>query len=312
MADINLEDGGDTTTGTNQADTITGGDGDDTISAGQGNDTVYGGEGNDTIDGEQGTDTIDGGPGDDQIEGGAGNDNLSGGDGDDIIAGENGDDIIEGGSGDDSLSGGSGNDTFVFNFTVSGGVTAQTYAAYATSLGLTLQDGLITQSQFSTSYTAWLSGLISELGLGSDTDGDGFVSFGLNQNDASETATPYIEGMTAAELDALFGVRQDIDVKTGKTMQERYFSDLDASTQTITSHDGTDTIIDWTGSNDTLQLNGLSGLTAEQFDALFNVGLNSNGDTVLSWAGGSITFDGMSIADVSTFYITGSDDGWFI
>lgn len=245
-----------------------------------------------------GGDTTTGTPDDDVIAGGNGADTISGGAGNDIISGGNGNDIIEGGLGSDTLSGGRGDDKFVFTFGVSSGPIGTTFAQFAASQNIQLVDGQLSQNQFSTAYTSWLSKLILDAGLGTDIDGDGIISFGLNQNDASSEATPFIEGMSAEDLQKIFGGREDLTVKTGKTTQERYYSDLADGALSITSHDGTDKILDFRGQSmgsDTLQFKGIADL--DQFKALFTVSkvdIDNDGkdDTVIGWNGGSLTLLG--------------------
>ena len=248
-----------------------------------------------------GSDTVVGGNGDDTIYGGAGDDTLSG---------NRGDDTIDSGTGDDTLSGGLGNDTFVFNFEVDQGVSAMSYDDWAAAnMSITVADGM-TQSAFSTSYTAWLSYVANTLHLGADLDGNGVIDVGLNQNDASSTATPWIEGVSQDDLNAIFGDREDLTVKTGKTTQERYYSN-DASTGdslSITNSDGHDIVLDLKDSNDHVQLNGI---TEDQALTLFSLSvIDATGDgkldTVLSWGGGSITLsDYHAYSDLGSFLDSG-------
>ena len=85
-----------------------------------------------------------------------------------------------------------------------------------------LKDGT-SQSFFSTHYTAWLSHLVDTYHLGHDVNADGKVSVDLNQNDPN--GTPIVEGLTQAELSALFGAREDFTWTQGKATQTRYYSD---------------------------------------------------------------------------------------
>ena len=94
----------------------------------------------------------------------------------------------------------------------------------------TISDGT-TQSYFAVNYTAWLTEIFNSEevlayldGLGIDTSGGIVVK--LNQN--SEDGAPYIEVGGVAYYDvfeSFFGGRTDVDLKTGKTSQERWYSD---------------------------------------------------------------------------------------
>jgi hypothetical protein len=215
---------------------------------------------------------------DDSIYGMAGNDTLEGLAGADLLDGGDGDDMLDGGTGSDVLTGGLGADAFHTAFTVTPPETS-TFSGWLAEQGLApVADGA-SQSFFSKNYTAWLTSLVADNELGADVDGDGVVSVDINQNDA--TGTPVIEGMTAEELATLFGDRQSLDVQTGKTTHERWFSDTFTFGDTTVATDaGTDTITDFNAAQgDTLHL---AGVTQADFDAFFNVAeTDVNADTVL-------------------------------
>lgn len=97
--------------GTDAGDTLVGGPGDQIIHGNGGNDTLRGGPGNDRILGGRGDDYLRDGVGDDTLDGGNGNDNLDSGAGNDLLKGEAGDDTLFGGRDNDTLKGGSGDDT---------------------------------------------------------------------------------------------------------------------------------------------------------------------------------------------------------
>jgi len=275
---INGLGGDDTLNGGNQSDILNGGGGNDTLNGGTGDDTLNGGEGNDTLNGDQGNDTLNGDAGNDILNGGTGDDVLNGGSGDDTLNGGNGEDILTGGSGDDILTGGNDPDTFRYSFTVTegtGGSSSFTGWLIANGLGSQVIDGEVadgtTQNVFSTQYTAWLNHLVSEYGLGEDLDGDGIVNIGLNQNDAGEDATPWIEGISPEDLAAMFGDRDSVMLKTGKVSQERYYSDefsLGSADTQVTSTDGNDLIRDFTWGSDKLDFSGL-GATVADAKAMF-------------------------------------------
>jgi Ca2+-binding RTX toxin-like protein len=238
-----------------------------------------------TLQGTELDDSILGMAGNDTLEGLAGNDLLDGGEGDDSLDGGDGDDMLDGGTGDDVLTGGLGADAFHVAFT-STPAAGSSFSAWLAEQGVDLAGGL-TQAQFSTNYTAWLASLVEEHGLGADLDGDGVVSVDLNQNDAQ--GTPAIEGVAQEDLDAMFGDRQSLDVQTGRTTHERWFSDTFTFGEAVVGTDaGMDSITDFNATEgDTLHL---AGLTQADFDALFTVTeTDVGGDTVLDTV---VTLDG--------------------
>lgn len=312
--------GGPSGSATNGDDIIIGDNNDNILGSsapntGNGADEIYGAGGNDTLNGGNGADTLYGGAGIDTLNGDNGEDELYGGSGDDTLKGGGANDILVGGKDNDTLTGGSGDDEFVFRFclTESNGasdsftdwLTDHGYAQYVVS-GLVADN--IPQNVFASQYTAWLNYLVQEYGLGEDTDGDGIINVGLNQNDSDPDATPWIEGVSAEDLMALFDGRDDLIVKTGKVTQERYYSNIFSTGDGETTLDGEgyDIINDFrhTGAgNDTMRF---QGLTTAQFDQLVADGVisvnlaataDANGvadDTVISWDGGSITLLGQT------------------
>ena len=227
------------------------------------NQTLTGTAAADTLTGGAGNDTITGLDGNDLLDGGAGNDSIAGGAGDDVLLGGAGNDRLDGGDGNDTMTGGDGADTFVFTFgerEVEGGTSS--YSEWRAEHGLApLADGVTTQGDFASSYTQWLESLVEEFALGfdQDLDGDVEVSVDINQNDPD--GTPIIEGMTQAQLDALFTDRQDLVVKTGNTTHVRYFSDDFASEdRVIFSGEGQDVITDFDPTEgDRLEVAGIDG-----------------------------------------------------
>lgn len=299
---INGLGGDDTINGGNGADTLNGDAGNDILNGGTQDDTLNGGEGGDTLNGDQGADTLNGDAGNDTLNGATGDDVLNGGSGNDTLNGGNGEDTLTGGSGDDTLSGGNDPDTFTYSFTVTegtGGSSSFTDWLIANGLGSQVSNGEVAdgtaQNVFATQYTAWINHLVSEYGLGEDLDGDGIVNIGLNQNDASADATPWIEGISQEDLATMFSDRDSVMLKTGKVSQERYYSDdfsFGSETQ-VTSSDGNDRIIDFAWGDDKLDFSGL-GATVADAKAMFldmftldtSQDVNSDGtnDSVLSLA----------------------------
>ncbi|RDI60975.1 VCBS domain-containing protein [Microvirga subterranea] len=93
---------------------------------------------------------------------------------------------------------------------------------------------VLTQSQFSTYYTAWLTSIFSDPAVQQwlrdnykiDLAGKA-IQVNLNQN--SDTLLPTVNGITDQKIyDALFGEKSSLIVGTGKTTQERsYVSDFE-------------------------------------------------------------------------------------
>ncbi|MBS3996061.1 MAG: hypothetical protein KGZ67_01800 [Hydrogenophaga sp.] len=189
-----------------------------------------------------------------------GKDNITGGDGADTINAGNGNDVLTGMGGNDLLTGGSGADTFKYGFTMSTGSTGtapQSYADYLAASGKTTAG--LSQSEFSTSYSAWLNYLIKG---GEDTNGnvwegiaaqlgwEGTVTIGLNQNGAGDSQPHVMLDGVMMDLSDVFGSTGTVTWTKGKATQERSFWDLDpsyfeGSATTVSSADGQDTITDF-------------------------------------------------------------------
>ena len=218
--------------------------------------------------------------GNDVLTGGPGNDVLSGLAGDDILNGMGGNDVLDGGLGNDVMAGGTGADTFVFAFGprgVAGGTS--TFSGWLAAHGLpAVADNVTTQSEFSREYGAWLRDVVNTFAIGHDVDGDGRVEVGLNQNDA--VGTPVIEGLGDADMTAMFGNRTALDVVTGATTHERYYSDTFAiGDRAVYSGNGADVILDFSRADgDKLQVSGITAADAGHFH-LSQVDLNADGVT---------------------------------
>ena len=124
-------DGNDTLNGNSSNDTLRGEAGNDVLLGGKHKDYLYGGEGDDQLAGDTGDDYLYGDGGADTIVGGSGHDRIWGGDGDDVIDGGSGDEKIYAGAGDDHIAGGSGYDTLDYS-AFSDGVTIDMHAHTAT------------------------------------------------------------------------------------------------------------------------------------------------------------------------------------
>jgi hypothetical protein len=112
--------------------------------------------------------------------------------------------------------------------------------------------------------------------------------------------------LSAEELAELFGDRQSVDVATGKKTQERWFSDsfsMGGGEAALASADGHDTVVDYAWGTDQLQLDGLEGMTLEEFKSAFNVE-DSGADTELALADGtwSVKLMGVTGHDEDDFY----------
>ncbi|WP_445503579.1 cadherin-like domain-containing protein, partial [Microvirga sp. G4-2] len=112
-----------------------------------------------------------------------------------------------------------------------------TFTEYLAAKGLYDVEKL-TQSQFSTNYTAWLTLVFntdtvqSWLATKGYSYADNQFTVSLNQNSGSLLPTiSYKSGgatitIDQATLDALFSNKEAIDVSTGKVLQERWYADL--------------------------------------------------------------------------------------
>jgi hypothetical protein len=232
----------------------------------------------------------------DNLVGTSGDDDIHGWGGADVLMGLAGNDILTGGLGSDTMTGGTGADTFVFGFQVGmvGGGDSS-FSGWLAGMGYAglLADG-ISQSNFSTAYTAWMNYLVDTFHLGSDVNGDGKISVEINQG--SQGATPWIEGVSQADLTAMFGARTEIDVQTGRTMHERWYSDtfhMDAH-ECLTMTSGTDVVMDFNrAEGDNVQFNDV---TAAQYASLFTVTeVDANHDNVMDTVITSACDPGFSI-----------------
>ena len=221
-------------------------------------------------------------------------------DGNDLIIGGQFSSVIEGGEGNDILVGGQaelqtkgGNagqykiiqsgdiDTFVFNFTVA-------------------------KTEGSVFYFR-----PNEDGTGGDTP---------NSNANVQSWTNYLDQLDTwrAEMENQYGVDADT-CATGEAIATVKKTTVDlgdydnsfeiAGSLEITSHDGSDVIIDF-GAEDKLDLKGLSGITFNDFDTLFDVASNGKA-TTLAWEGGSITINGLDVVDDASFFSLTTSKGWF-
>lgn len=176
------------------------------------------------------------------------NDKLFGIEGNDTLVGAGGNDILVGGGGDDILTGGAGADEFVVNFApheVAGGTS--TFSGWVASLGTAANPPLvngISATDFAREYAGWLGLMVNTFAIGHDVNGDGHVDVGVS-NDLG-VSTPTIEGLTSAEVDAMFATRSSVQVATATGLQTRYYADSFAvGDRTVYSGEGSDTITDF-------------------------------------------------------------------
>jgi hypothetical protein len=228
-----------------------------------------------------GDDLVVGNVGDDTLYGGDGEDFLFGTGGDDVLVGGAGMDVLIGGAGHDTLTGGEGADKFQFAFEMT--EVTESFAAWLESQSLQTEDW--TQAFFASNYTGYLEYLVGKYSLGLDTDGDGKISVGLNQNDPY--GTPHIEGMTEEELSSMFSEAEGVMVYTGKKLTERFYSETFSTGDDaggVTSFDGFDVITDFNAEEDCLEFTGLGTkdqFSFEQFKTFFAVTeIDQDGDGV--------------------------------
>lgn len=245
--------------------------------------------------------------------------NVTGSDHADSLTGESGANVLQGGEGNDTLAGEGGADSFKFSFDVEhvsgGGDMPQSFGEWL-STEHALNIATLNQNEFVQNYKEWLGYIADELreNHGFDTILENAkVSF--KQNDPN--GTPQIEGLTQTQLGEIFGDATAISVKTGKTSQGRYYSDIDPNSDVwggseediviVTSTDGLDTILDFTWDEDKLNF---SGVTQGEFEANFNVDDSADvtGDSVadtvmtINGSGGwSLTLAGVSGHDLTDF-----------
>jgi len=193
---------------------------------------------------------------------------IAGTSADDTLQGTELDDSIDGMGGNDTLEGLAGADAFHYAFTLTPAASS-TFSGWLAEKGLApLADGTTSQSFLAKNYTKWLSSLVKENDLGTDVDGNGKIKVNINQNDPD--GTPIIEGMTEDELTAMFGDRLSLDVKTGKTTHERWYSDsITLGSDAVTSDSGMDVITDFDAAEgDTLHM---TGITLADYEAMFTI-----------------------------------------
>lgn len=242
--------------------------GDDELFGGGGEDTIEGGEGDDFVKGGGGADTIDGGAGDDYIYGQNGSDVINGGADNDTMIGNNGEDTMNGDAGNDSIKGG-------FNWdTIDGG------AGDDTVLGQngydTVSGGLGDDSVLGNNGRDRLYG-----NAGEDT------VLGGSGNDFMHGGPDNDTMMGGTGRDTIIGGFGD-DVLTGDNGPDLFVFNPDVGT-------GDDTITDFEDGFDTILIAGSTEFSDLSIDEI-------DGNTVVSWEGGSVTLtDVTGVIDENDF-----------
>jgi Ca2+-binding RTX toxin-like protein len=263
--------GDDSVDGESGNDYIAAGDGNDLVFGGAGDDQLFGEAGNDTLRGESGNDQLFGGEGNDRVSGDAGSDTLNAGAGNDVLEGGAGNDFIRAGLGDDILTGGTGADRFVFQFTHTGSsggplieaamsavppAPIRTFDDWLAGQGLEIKD-LNTVTLFKTQYQSWLGQMVNQYHLGNDIDGNGSITVSLP---ADSSGLPGIEGLTAAQVDALFDDLHVLKLSDGVgKKQDIAYSNI-FNVPPFTSQDGNDVITDFRINEDKLVFDVRGGL----------------------------------------------------
>lgn len=247
-----------TLTGSDAADYILGLAGDDRLEGNDGDDLLSGGDGGDEIFGDAGQDRIDGGDGDDTIKGGADDDTIEGGDGNDFIHGQNGVDVVNGGAGNDTMTGNNGEDTLsgdAGDDEIKGGFN------WDTVRGGPDNDTVLGQNGYDTVFG----------------DGGDDLVRGNNGDDAlyGNSGNDRLEG--GPGNDTLEGGRGN-DTLEGGTARDTFVFDTDEAT-------GADMIEDFDNGIDTIHFAGAVGFDDLTID-------QTGPDTVITWAGGSVTLLG--------------------
>ena len=144
--------------------------------------------------------------------------------------------------------------------------------------------------------------------MGAEVYADGQVAVGLNQNDA--IGTPVVEGLSGAQLDAMFGTRTALNVVTGNNIHTRYYSDaFTIGDRAIYSGNGADVITDFSRvEGDKLSVSGITPPDGSHFH-LSETDLNADGrldtlitlDTDPTWSVKLMGYTGFNVAQDVVF-----------
>lgn len=296
--DIVIGGDGDNTISTgNGADWVDGGAGDDIINGGNDDDVLYGNTGNDVLNGGNHDDELWGGAGDDELNGGNHDDVLYGGSGNDVLNGGDHEDVLVGGAGDDDLWGGNGNDHFVFRFAVEAGEGEYTTVYFRPNDdgdGGDTPDGHANPQAW-LNYLQQLSAWRAEMQelYGDDLEDDK-VDIELVNKNIDKFILKY--GDDLAAFDAEDWAEIDLLAKTLSFDNSWTYGDGGAAT---IQGEGHDTIHDWgnhsEGGQNTLYFYGLSDSNGDlNYWGDWLTSSVEDGNTVISWNGGSITLLGVA------------------
>lgn len=280
---------------------VTGSEDRDFMESYSGDDDIYGYGGDDIAKGALGNDRLFGGAGNDRLFGGDGIDQLYGDSGDDYLCGDGGtSNVYVGGQGNDLIDTGlywaATPDIVKYKFDVIGTNVNNEFADYIIKKGFSqyvtdgeVSDGML-ENVFVRQYKGWLKEIVVNNDLGTDINQDGVIDVGFYQN--SNIFMPKVEGVSSDVIVTWFNEPDDIMVKTGSTLQQRYYYDsFIESKATLQPLDGLDTVL-YFDSNDSIEL---LGVTAAVFKTMGKI---ETGD-----------FNADSIKDT---FVGGVDHSWGI
>lgn len=294
-------------------DAMLGGSGDDNLRGGSGDDYLLGDSGNDTMEGGRGNDYLKGGSGDDSLDGGRGDDEMLGGSGDDQLDGGRGDDMILGGTGDDTLTGGQGEDSFTYRAGDGDDVIAD-YTPGEDKIGLFGVDAGSYQVNYDeesgNTVITFAGGSLTLEGAELDPDDLYFFAEGTDENDVMIGGDGHDKMLGGGGDDVLVGGGGE-DFLSGDSGNDIIAGGEGADTLVggegndafiYRAGDGDDLIRDYTPGEDKIVMIGVDDGSYEvNYDA-------ESGDTVITFAGGSITVVGAELnPDDLMFFSRGSD-----
>jgi Ca2+-binding RTX toxin-like protein len=265
------------------ADMLRGSSFDNDLRGQAGADTINGGGGNDTLLGGAGDDVLEGAQGNDQMLGGQGHDNLRGGRGSDTLVGGVGNDTINGGESPDDMD-------FVSYYNAATGVHIDLgldgpLGALGAAAGDRIVFGSI-EGVFGTGFADIVLGDIQNNvlfgGAGDDRIQGRKGNDVIKGNEGNDTL------MGGMDVDTLEGGGGD-DLLTGGVGAHDRFVFLD--------NDGNDWITDFTRHEDWIDMTQMNAVNSFGDLAISFV----DNDTLIAFAGGSITLTGRIALDASDF-----------
>ena len=313
--------GNDTIRGNADGDILLGDSGDDTIYGGTGNDLIVGGTGNDTLYGDEGDDTLVGGLGDDSLTGGIGEDTF-------VFAANSGDDTIQDFDKDNDTidlsmlpeeisfadltftaltDGRTG--TVVTHSALTGSITVlgMNPADFTASM-FNLPDGSTTSVTTTEGDTVQLyedpwDGTDESDILIDQSNATHMRGLGGNDRLLGGEGNDKLEG--GAGDDALMGEEGDDTLDGGADDDVLYGGSGEDTFVFQTSH-GTDTILDFTDGDDTIDLSALTDITG-----FSDLTITQDGTTAVidlsSQGGGTIRLDDTAVSDLDAADFTFDD-----